>query len=805
MALLNLNNRVHVPDYAGRQMPKNMAFIYRNGTDILVPLFQDPDLTLMLAQPLIANVDGDFEICHVMSGRYDVRIVDNRERSLCYVPRLQLRRPDAVGYAHIFPAIPDLMADDTLRYEERVGHYQVTEGEFLQTANENIRLRVGASDAPDHHLETAGGVRLSLVDRIWPAAAFGVVADSDLTGESGTDNSASLAALAAALATQDQETKVVFPCGVIRTSEVFNVESAVIRDITITGEGTRIIFTHPSPAQNRRYFSVRNSDQRGARCIVRGLTLDLARNPVRTGGSDMISIGGFADVTVSENVIPSADNMAIAIDRGTMTQPRSVQVNNNRIGGKLPVSGTAHEYGSVGDTGIWVQHAGFGTVITGNVIYGTGDDAICIAETSVSPAYAPAIISNNVVKNCQGTAYKTGAAYTVFSGNYAENTVNDMYRIIDLSTKGGTTVPHGFQINGGFGKGIGRADGASLGVDIVLAGNHRAGVHIQGAAGRGSITGLHLFGTGGEAIKVTTGGRACAGLEVRSCVFDDIGAPGTSVFRRDGGANAKALTNVTFAHNVIRNTTARMLAWECRVAEGAEGNLSWHDNDIINCDFSSNSTVFAFVGDQTQRLENIHIRADRWTDNIPPSTSLLDIADASPEAFDFWFFDEGALTSMPVGSVRMRNNQSPGAIGLVPERRVRRACRKTIGETREFNNDNVLLTLDPAKAWEIEAKAIRNSDATLDIVYYKATWDPVRGRVLHVTSIAGGPDGNCAVELAHVTPLDIGDQVFFGSDVLQLQGTGAGWTDGGTSFDPLVHFEITWREVVENGHAVKIR
>jgi hypothetical protein len=55
-----------------------------------------------------------------------------------------------------------------------------------------------------------------------------------------------------------------------------------------------------------------------------------------------------------------------------------------------------------------------------------------------------------------------------------------------------------------------------------------------------------------------------------------------------------------------------------------------------------------------------------------------------------------------------------------------------------------------------------------------------------------------------VGPDDPEDQVFSGTDVLQLQGTASGWTSSGAESDPLINFQVSWREVVDNDHPIKI-
>lgn len=804
MAHLNLNTQSTIPDYVGRGSAKQSAKVFYAGRETLAPIFQDENLTFMSGQPLRSDETGQFQPAYLIAGTYDVEIRDPRGTLLTKYEGIELRENDRVSYAQMFPSVEDVLGDGTLTYDQSTAKQQVSGGDLLRAAKQQVTYEVLDETADGAHVETAGGVKLAVAGRTWPAAAFGVIADSDPSGATGTDNGPAFDRLSAALSAQTGDIFLTFPPGVMRSSTTISIEGNALSGLHVAGDGSHIVFTHATPEEYRKYFSVRRLDGNGRRCAIHGLTLDLARNPLRTSGSDMICVGGFKDVSVVKCIVPSADNMAISVDRGIVTEAASVQILDNRIGGKPPVAGTTHEYGSIGDTGIWVLHAGGGTIISGNVIEGTGDDAIAITETSVTGIEVPAIIANNIVKRCQGTAYKSSASSTVFSGNVAKYTRGDMFRLIDLAVDGGTVVPKSFQINGGFGSNIGTATASDLNVDVLTSHTHRCGVHLQNVEGCGSIIGLHLHTTEQEAIKITSTSRPMQSLDIHSCVFDTIGAPGESVFRRDGGSSTYAVTDITFAQNVIRNTTARLFSWSAKVASGTEGNLDWRENDIRDCDFSGNAHLFKFNGTQTQKLVNFRFHGDRWNGTTGPSTSLVELDGADPSEFEYWMFDDGTRMVLPMGSVRMRNNQNPGIIGLSPTSRVRRGCKKTIPGSREFNASNVLMTFDPSKGWEIEAKAIRNNNADFDTLRYAATWDPNNQRVLHETGIGGGPDGNCALELVHVEPTNPEDQVFSGTKVLQLQGTPTGWTDATTPIDPQIDFQITWRRVYEAGHPVKI-
>lgn len=768
-------------DANGAPVSGALLAAYQAGTSTPVTIYSDEALSVIHSG--IANAAGVFPSAYMPAGLYKFDITD--PDTAASLPAYPIDNA-AIGGGTAYDSVSDLIASTEGERGEgapwNAGGYQYTE------AN---------SGATDFHVTTAAGVKLYVAGTDWSAEAFGILPDSDATGATGTDNGAAMIRMALAVAATPN-VSLSFPPGYIKSSEVFAAESSgTMKTVAITGDGSVIVFTGDA-ATNKRFFSIRETSDAGANVSVEGLTLDLNRNPIRSGGSDMLSVSGFADVRIADNTIPSADNMGITVGRSSAAYPESISVTGNRIGGKAPVTGSTHDYGSIGDTGIWIVNYGNSISVTENHVRGTGDDAVAIAEAD-GTGESSAIVANNTVYGAQGSAYKSSATTTIFDANTAELIRNDMYRLIDLTEDGSTNYPQRDQIIGGSGKYIGTATLAQLGVDNGVAQDHPCGVHLQDCAGEVSINGLHLSHVHEEAIKITRSKRDMVDLSFAGNHFDHIGESGAGEQVIGIGGNASyTLSGIVFTGNTITNTNCRLLAWECSLTAGNEGSLNWSRNLIRDCNFGGHTTTIAFAGSGVERLEKIRITDDEWQNVTSPSVSLIDISDADHSNFVFWFFDNGNLTALPLGSVRLRNNQNPGAIGLGREMRNKRGCRETQPGTREFNNDNTLLTLDPANGWEVEAKAIGNTVSSFDDVYYRATWDPGQARVIHATSQLGGPSSNCGIELVEVTPSEAADQVFEGTEVLQLQGT-QGWSD-----DPEIQFHVTWRMVEDNSRPVKV-
>ena len=74
--------------------------------------------------------------------------------------------------------------------------------------------------------------------------------------------------------------------------------------------------------------------------------------------------------------------------------------------------------------------------------------------------------------------------------------------------------------------------------------------------------------------------RSFSGLEIRSCTFEQIGEADHAVFKREGSASSHSLTGLLFSGNTIKDTSARLIAWQCRLVSGTEGNIDWLGNEI---------------------------------------------------------------------------------------------------------------------------------------------------------------------------------------------------------------------------------
>lgn len=74
MGLLNVGTNGPIVDGQEQDFGFAERYVFLAGTDSLVPIYRDPDLTEMMAQPLYADEAGIFENCYVVDGLYRVQI-----------------------------------------------------------------------------------------------------------------------------------------------------------------------------------------------------------------------------------------------------------------------------------------------------------------------------------------------------------------------------------------------------------------------------------------------------------------------------------------------------------------------------------------------------------------------------------------------------------------------------------------------------------------------------------------------------------------------------------------------------------
>lgn len=322
--------------------------------------------------------------------------------------------------------------------------------------------------------------------------------------------------------------------------------------MTLDLSNVELVFGGIAPGRNQAFLHI-HAVMPGQSLVLKGLTVRLARRSIRTPGSDMIRLSGFANYELDGVRVLSADNMGLCIGRGDPFSftPDAISIANCEFGGwraDLP-----HSHASIGDTAIWVITPARRTSIQRCHIRETGDDAIFVGH-SASTKIEELRIQDNDIVSCSGgigvavphariTANRirrtNNAAIRceVQNGNQASNCVIAGNTIIEAGQLSQGELgqhmipkwhPHAIWVYQG-GGGIHIEDNTirrCRGSAIVLMPHRELGalsnVHIQG----GLVQGVGVDDTGqpvAEGVKHAVIRRAAvAGLPVRGLIASDM-------------------------------------------------------------------------------------------------------------------------------------------------------------------------------------------------------------------------------------------------------------------------------------------
>ena len=201
-----------------------------------------------------------------------------------------LERYDQDGFANVAA----LLADTTLTYST------ASAGDIVRTRSEGFSYQVAASGATNHHVTTAGGVKLYVVpgDAGYNVKAFGAVGNG-----AANDTAALVAAEAAAFAAGGELCSPTMTCLV--TSTIQLRVGGDLEQMTIVANGTSV-----SPV-------VRFGTTSGLPTSYKSITLPRVRNTARASGVWGAGIGiELANVDTCDFFIPSATEFEIGVTCG---------------------------------------------------------------------------------------------------------------------------------------------------------------------------------------------------------------------------------------------------------------------------------------------------------------------------------------------------------------------------------------------------------------------------------------------------------------------------------------------------------
>ncbi len=229
MGVLNIEAAKRARDGNGDPAPRARLHIYASGKDTLCPIYQDAGLTLTTANPMIADANGFFAPCYLVDGAYRVSVVSERGADLFLADDVRVASPLDAGFAAGFASVGALLADEALSYAAAAGGHQIEVGAILHVAEGDFAYRVAAAGASDHHLATAGGLKLYAL----PGAAGISVSALGAAGDGQTDDTAAIHAAIAALGPDGGD--VVFPRGQYRANVKITGAGNPHRNIRLVG------------------------------------------------------------------------------------------------------------------------------------------------------------------------------------------------------------------------------------------------------------------------------------------------------------------------------------------------------------------------------------------------------------------------------------------------------------------------------------------------------------------------------------------------------------------------------------------
>jgi hypothetical protein len=161
MSILNVHDPLQVPLFPINPIPNGQVFIFVRNTETYVPLYQDPDLTVSRANPVDGDANGNFPPIYVVDGIYKLVVRDQSGKLIATQQQVVVNHVSRnVAGQRDFLTYDDLLANSALSYTTSDPYALVVVGELLRVSDTTYAYEVAEADATDHHIATAGGIKL---------------------------------------------------------------------------------------------------------------------------------------------------------------------------------------------------------------------------------------------------------------------------------------------------------------------------------------------------------------------------------------------------------------------------------------------------------------------------------------------------------------------------------------------------------------------------------------------------------------------------------------------------------------------
>ncbi|SDX83944.1 glycosyl hydrolase family 28-related protein [Citreimonas salinaria] len=161
MGFINISKLHHAIDDKGSVHAGAKRYVYHENSERLCTLYGDPGLTRIVANPMIADAEGNFPPCYLVDGVYRVDIVTNRGVLIYSDRRVFIQSPLEESHVHKFRSLRSLLESRTMCYEGRSHRYTAIPGEFVHILDGSFVYQIVPASQPHAHLTTAGGIKLN--------------------------------------------------------------------------------------------------------------------------------------------------------------------------------------------------------------------------------------------------------------------------------------------------------------------------------------------------------------------------------------------------------------------------------------------------------------------------------------------------------------------------------------------------------------------------------------------------------------------------------------------------------------------
>ena len=160
MPLLDPANFKSATETMGHSMANARCYIYTAKSDNLCPIYKDSALTQPMANPIVADAEGVFDLCHLMDGHYRITIYSKRNLLLYENADIFVQAPMISQCAAEFQTVAQLLGDNVMSYQATSKKHTVMANRFVTVLSGSYSYQIATADATNHDLITAGGIKL---------------------------------------------------------------------------------------------------------------------------------------------------------------------------------------------------------------------------------------------------------------------------------------------------------------------------------------------------------------------------------------------------------------------------------------------------------------------------------------------------------------------------------------------------------------------------------------------------------------------------------------------------------------------